>query len=463
IATVRRREEGGRWTKSEGERLMLLRGAIASGAFDYVDLESDIADQIPRYGQTKRIVSFHLFEGTPDDLEGLHQAIAAEDADIIKIATMANSIDDCFRMMEVVKNAKVPTIGICMGEMGTMTRILSTRLGSPFTYASFSVEKKVAPGLIHWLKMRDLYRIDDISPQTELFGVIADPVAHSHSPIIHNGAFQAAGIDARYLPFRVPQDDLQRFIQGCSDLGVHGLSVTIPHKEEALDECSQAEQAATGIGAVNTIVFDKKQTLGYNTDYRAAMDCIESVFQSRQPSSAGMEEYDARGMDRTADEPLRGFRCLLMGAGGVSRAIAWGLIQRGMSVVLTSRTQTRADRLAQDLGCRAVPWEHRKEVRFDLLVNGTPVGMFPNVDATPFPSEAIMDDQVVFDTVYNPEQTLLIKDARRARASVITGVDMFIRQAAYQYKLFTGRDADIELMRTKLKEATSPVRLNRDN
>ncbi|MEL6895685.1 MAG: type I 3-dehydroquinate dehydratase, partial [Planctomycetota bacterium] len=194
IATVRRREEGGRWTKSEGERLMLLRGAIASGAFDYVDLESDIADQIPRYGQTKRIVSFHLFEGTPDDLEGLHQAIAAEDADIIKIATMANSIDDCFRMMEVVKNAKVPTIGICMGEMGTMTRILSTRLGSPFTYASFSVEKKVAPGLIHWLKMRDLYRIDDISPQTELFGVIADPVAHSHSPIIHNGAFQAAGI-----------------------------------------------------------------------------------------------------------------------------------------------------------------------------------------------------------------------------------------------------------------------------
>ncbi|MEL6899127.1 MAG: shikimate dehydrogenase, partial [Planctomycetota bacterium] len=157
------------------------------------------------------------------------------------------------------------------------------------------------------------------------------------------------------------------------------------------------------------------------------------------------------------------FRCLLMGAGGVSRAIAWGLIQRGMSVVLTSRTQTRADRLAQDLGCRAVPWEHRKEVRFDLLVNGTPVGMFPNVDATPFPSEAIMDDQVVFDTVYNPEQTLLIKDARRARASVITGVDMFIRQAAYQYKLFTGRDADIELMRTKLKEATSPVRLNRDN
>ncbi len=178
LITCRRREDGGRWEKTEEERQMLLRSAIASGV-DYVDLEEDIAEKIPRYGKTKRIISLHNFEFTPAELEDVHDRLARLDADIVKIATMANSFADTIRMLRLMEHAKVPTIAICMGDLGMVTRILSLRYGAPFTYAAMDSERKIAPGMIPWKTMRDLYRPETITDQTKLFGVVADPVAHS--------------------------------------------------------------------------------------------------------------------------------------------------------------------------------------------------------------------------------------------------------------------------------------------
>lgn len=443
VVTVRRKEDGGRWEHSEADRLVLLRSAIAAGV-EYIDIEADIASQIPRYGKTKRIISYHDFSGTPDELEELHAAMASEDADIVKIATMANTFSDNIRMIKLTMNAKVPTIGICMGETGMMTRILANRVGSPFTYATFSTDKKLAPGQLNWKEMNSLYHYESIKKDTALFGVIADPVAHSHSPLIHNAAFVDAGINARYLPFRVPKDDLQTFMNTCHDIGVEGISITIPHKEASLDYCTQAEASATGIGAINTMIFNGEDRLGYNTDYRAAMDCIEETF----------------GIARGTENSMQGKTALILGAGGVSRAVAWGLRQRKCDVVITSRTEERAKMLAAEIGCTAVAWDERYDVKAHLLVNGTPVGMHPNVDDSPFQESSINQFMVVFDTVYNPENTLLVKQARRKQARVITGVDMFVRQAAYQYRLFTGKDAPTDLMRLKIKQATNPVQIN---
>lgn len=443
VVTARRREDGGRWMKTEQERLMLLRSAIAAGV-EYVDIEADIAAQIPRYGNTKRIISFHDFSETPANLEELHDAMAEEDADIVKIATMANSFEDCIRMMELVKNAKVPTIGICMGEIGTVTRLMANRLGSPFTYATFAGGRKMAPGLLDWKEMQELYRYQEIDDETEIFGVVADPVAHSYSPLIHNRAFFDQNLNARYFPFRVPKDDLPHFIKQGRGFGICGLSVTIPHKEDALDYCSQAESSVTGIGAVNTLVFHEEDLLGYNTDYRAAMDCIEELFK----------------INKNAERPMQGMKVMILGAGGVSRAVAWGLRQRHAEVTISSRNHERSQLLAAELGCQAVEWEFRHSQQINLLVNGTPVGMHPDVDSSPFDASELNQFVAVFDTVYNPENTLLIKQAKKANCRIITGVDMFVRQAAYQYKLFTGRDAPLSLMRKTIKEATNPVQLN---
>ena len=438
LITCRRREDGGRWEKSEEERQMLLRSAIASGV-DYVDLEEDVAAKIPRYGKTKRIISLHNFEFTPAELEDVHDRLAKLDADIVKIAAMANSFADTIRMLRLMEQAQVPTIAISMGDIGMVTRILSLRYGSPFTYTAMDSERKIAPGMIPWKTMSELYRPEAITTDTKLFGVVADPVAHSHSPLLHNTAFAADELDCRYLPFRIPPDDLKMFMAWCQQAGIGGLSVTIPHKEAMLDHIQQAEQAVNGIGALNTVVFRDGEAAGYNTDYRAAMELI-------------LDRVGADGPDA-----LKGRGVLILGAGGVSRAIAYGLRQRGALVAISSRTQDRSERLAREVGGRALPWNARYDIRPGILINGTPIGMHPEVDDSPYAKEKLFDSMLVFDTVYNPEQTLLIKDARHAGCQVITGVEMFIRQAAYQYKLFTGRAPDVELMRATLKAATSPV------
>ena len=439
VVTCRRREDGGRWEKSEEERQMLLRSAIASGV-DYVDLEEDIAARIPRYGKTKRIVSLHNFEQTPADLDEVHARLAKLDADIVKIATLANSFADTIRMLRLMESVKMPTIGICMGDIGTATRILGLRYGAPFTYTTFSSDRRIAPGQITWQAMRDQYRAQSITEKTRLFGVVADPVAHSLSPLLHNTSFAADSLDCCYLPFRIPPDELGLFLAWCREMKIEGLSVTIPHKETMLAYIQQAEAAVNGIGALNTVVFRDGEALGYNTDYRAAMDSIMERIGAEQGAEA-----------------LRGRGVLVLGAGGAARAIAFGLRQRGAIVAITSRTHGRAETLAREVGGRALPWNSRYDIRPGILVNATPIGMHPEVDDTPYAKDKLNESMLIFDTVYNPEQTLLIKNARQMGCQVITGVEMFVRQAAYQYKLFTGRTANPELLRKTLKDATSPV------
>ncbi|MCY2976566.1 MAG: shikimate dehydrogenase [Planctomycetota bacterium] len=440
VVTCRRKEDGGRWDRPEEERLMLLRSAIAMGV-EYVDLEEDIADKIPRYGKTKRIVSAHNFEGTPLDLGALHDSLSKHDADIVKIATLANRFEDVIRMLDLMQNASVPTIGISMGDMGTLTRILASRFGAPFTYCVYSSERRVAPGQLTFDQMKNLYQVDEINEATKIFGVIADPVAHSYSPLIHNAAFAHQGLNARYIPFRVPRSELADFLRWGEAYGIGGLSVTIPHKESIIEFIHQAESAAKEIGAVNTVIFANMETVGYNTDYRAAMDCLT----------------EAMAKQSTAPQPFKDKGVLMLGAGGVTRAIGYGLARRGAKVLISSRTQERSEALAQEIGGKALPWASRYDVKPDIIVNGSPLGMFPDIDSTPYDGKKLEEHQIVFDTVYNPEQTMLVKAARGTGCTVITGLQMFIRQAAYQYRLFTGKEPPVDVMMKTLQRAISPL------
>lgn len=440
IITCRRERDGGRWTDTEQARQMLLRTAIVEGV-DYIDLEDDIAGGIPRYGKTKRIISYHNFRETPPDLEELHARLVALDADVVKIATMAHNPHDNVRMLRLVKNAKVPTVGLCMGEIGTPTRILANKFGSVFTFATFHHERSLAPGQLGYKQMRDVYHYDEINPDTEVFGVIADPIGHSLSPVIHNAAFKHLKMNRVYVPFRVPREDLKQFLDDCDELGIKGLSVTIPHKEEVLPLITKSDSSVQGIGAANTIVFKDGERIAYNTDYRAAMDSLERAVG-----------------DITTDKPFAGKMVLILGAGGVSKALAYGAKRRGGDVVIASRTFERADDLARRVGGRAVEWEARHNIKADILINGTPIGMHPNVDETPYERRHLRPSTIVFDTVYNPENTLLIKEARQQGCLVITGVDMFVGQAALQFKLFTGQDAPLEVMRQEMKRAIGPAK-----
>ncbi len=437
ICACRREMDGGFWQGTEQDRLMLLRSAIADGV-DYVDLEEDIADKVPRYGTTKRIVSYHNFRDMPDDLEITHERMCQMDADIIKMAVMAHDPRDNLRMLKLIQTSSKPMVGMCMGEIGTPTRILAGKFGAPFTYATFSRERPMAPGQLTYKDMNAIYHYDRINAETELYGVIADPITHSLSPVIHNGGFRHLNMNKCYIPFRVPRENLSSFMRDCKELGLKGLSVTIPHKEEILHFTDQVDGAVHGIGAANTVVFEESGTVGYNTDFHAAMDSLESAAR--------------HGSSKT--NPLEGKSALILGAGGVAKAVAFGLTRRKVDVTIASRTHFRSQMLADQLKCKTIHWEDRYDEKYDVLINGTPVGMHPNVNETPFDSKRLHFTTIVFDTIYNPELTLLIKEAKKVGCQVVTGVDMFIRQAAMQFKFFTGENAPMNAMREAMKRAT---------
>lgn len=442
VITCRRPEDKGRWSRSEEQRLAVLRTAIVAEV-EYVDLEDDIADQIPRYGKTKRIISHHNFDETPQNLEEIHESLCEKDPDIVKLVTMANSPEDSVRMLKLVANAKVPTIGFCMGEYGVISRILCGKYGAPFTYATFSRERELAPGQLSFTEMTKIYGYDQIGPETAVYGVIGDPIAHSLSPLIHNLAFQHDKIDAVYLPFRVPKDRLAATLQDLEWLNVQGYSVTIPHKVGALQMAKHADEASQTMGVANTLFRDGENAWqARNTDYDAALDSIRLGLDPEGKSSG---------------DPINGKQVLLLGAGGVAQAIGAGVMDAGGALTITNRSRERGETLATELGCAYTSWENRGSGFYDVLVNGTSVGMYPNVNETPFQQNFMHDDMLVFDTVYNPENTLLLKQSRERNCKTVSGIEMFVRQAAAQYRMFTGKEPPLEVMRNTLRSGISAV------
>jgi len=442
VITCRRSADGGKWQGSEAQRELLLRTAIAEGV-DYVDLEDDIAARVPRFGKTKRIVSFHDFRKTPDNLDDIHRRLAQCDPDIIKITTMANHPGDNVRILDMVRKAGVPTIGLGMGDIGVPTRILVGKFGAPHTYATFHHERALAPGQLSYEQMTEVYRYDRINAETEVYGVVADPIGHSYSPLIHNAGFGHLGLNKVYVPFRVPREDLGRFIDEAPSLGIRGLSITIPHKEEVIKKLTMIDAAVQGIGAANTVVLNGLVRAGYNTDYHAAMVSLEEAMEL---SSAG-------------ERPFAGMTAMVMGCGGAGMAITYGLVRRGAKVLVSDIAPRKAELVAERFKCVAVDWADRHKANLDILINSTPVGMHPNVDESPFEKHHLRPSMVVFDAVYNPENTLLIKDARSRNCTVVTGIEMFVRQACLQFKHFTGQEGPAELMREVIRRAIGAVRL----
>jgi 3-dehydroquinate dehydratase/shikimate dehydrogenase len=444
IFTCRRGADGGLWRGPEEKRQKLLREAIAAGV-DYIDLERDVAGQIRRFGKTQRIVSYHNLKSTPAELGDIAEECGEIDADIVKIATMAHSIEDASRVLAVAAQAKKPTIAIAMGELGHFTRILGAKFGAPFTYAGFNPERNFAPGMPWFKDLKNDYAYDYINEDTEVYAVVGDPIGHSLSPAIHNAAFRSMGLNKTLVPLLVPSGRLKDTVDELAWLGVRGYSVTIPHKEEVIGLLTKSDGAVERTGSCNTMVVDGKERIGYNTDYRAAMDSLEETL------GGVTGEGEA--------SPLLEKQVLILGAGGVARSIAFGLSRRGAQVTVTNRHDERSARLAEEVGCRAVPWSNRASLHnVHVMINCTPVGMHPNVDDTPMPPAGFQPGMIVMDTVYHPENTMFLKLARERECKTVTGVDMFVRQAAHQFLLYTGKEAPLDVMREVVRRKLGPVR-----
>jgi 3-dehydroquinate dehydratase/shikimate dehydrogenase len=294
------------------------------------------------------------------------------------------------------------------------------------TYVSIERGKESASGQLTLNESINYYKIGRLNKNTKIAGLIGNPVWHSWSHIIHNAGFEKLSINAVYLKFQV--DKLKEFIDYFKQLNALGFSVTIPHKIEVMKYLDEIDEKAKEIGAVNTIVIKNKKLIGYNTDCDGAMQALKGKIN--------LKNKDA----------------VLLGAGGSTRAIAYGLREEGANVTILNRTVEKAKSLAGYFGCEYGSLSKLEDIDYDILINTTSVGMRPNADESVISSNLIKKDSVVFDIVFNPFKTKLLKDAENRSCTVIPGFEMLLKGSMLQFNLWTGRDAPEQLMRRKVME-----------
>jgi 3-dehydroquinate dehydratase/shikimate dehydrogenase len=459
IVTCRAASEGGRVELSDDERLSRLQAAAP--AAKYLDIELDTLRRIPESADRlggRLIVSAHDFLGRPDRLHNLVLEINRSSAAVTKIVWTARTIRDNLEAFEILQTRSKPTIALCMGEAGILSRILAKKFGAFLTFAALSSDAGTAPGQIEISELKRTYRWDSIGPETKIYGVVAQPVMHSMSPAIHNAAFDRVGHDGVYVPLLVEgsYESFKAFMESFLNFdGLHlsGLSITLPHKENALrylrEKGAAVEDLAVRIGAVNTIMIDRASngssdgsrfTLrGINTDYAAILDCIT----------------ERLGITR---EKLKDYRVAVIGAGGTGRTAVAALAHCGATVVIYNRTRERAESLAAEFNGNtghvvAAAMEKLCASCCHVYINTTSVGMYPRSDASPLPDPPpkFTADTLVFDTIYNPPKTRLLSIAEEAGARTIGGVEMFVRQAAAQFQAWTGLTAPTDVMRSAVE------------
>ncbi|XP_031405902.1 bifunctional 3-dehydroquinate dehydratase/shikimate dehydrogenase, chloroplastic-like isoform X3 [Punica granatum] len=449
LITYRPLREGGQYDGDENRRQDALRLAMHLGA-SYVDIELEVAYEFINSIRVKKpenfkvIVSSHNFHGTPSSeaIGKLVVMIQASGADIVKVATTALDITDCARVFQMTVQSQIPTIGIAMGERGLISRILSPKFGAYLTYGALEASAISAPGQPLAKDLWDLYNFRLIRPDTKVYGVISKPVGHSKSPLLFNAAFKSAGLNAVYLHLLV--DDVKKFFETYSAVDfVAGCSCGIPHKEVALKCMDEIDPIAKKIGAINNIMRRPDGTLtAFNTDYIGAISAIEDGL---------------RGcfLVYQVGSPLAGKLFVVLGAGGAGKALAYGAAQKGARIVVANRTLERAKELAGNVGGQAMTLDEVASFHPEdemVLANATSVGMTPKIDQTPIPKQALKNYCLVFDAVYTPKDTRLLRETRESGAFIVYGTEMLIRQGFEQYKNFMGLPAPEELFRMVMEK-----------
>ncbi len=434
LATCRRTHAQGEFAGSIEEQERILSAAAAAGA-QLIDVEIETAELSPgtveRLRQSARVVlSFHDFERTPPPGRALKRLLRIP-ADIYKIAVQALKPSDNARLLSLLDDAEQALVVLGMGEVGAASRILGPARGAAFAFAAPDIAAGTAPGQFPASRMRNQYRVHKLKRDAAIYGVIASPVGHSMSPALHNRAFQSRRVNAVYLPFLVEPPRLTDFFRLATDLPVQGFSVTIPHKQRIIRRLDSVDALAKRIGAVNTVYRKKGKLCGTNTD--------------------------ALGVTAPLEKRLRlgGKSVLVVGSGGAARAAAFALVDKGAKVTLTGRSFDKVQRLARAARAEALAWNKLPGRGFDALVQTTPVGMHPNVDGNLFAD--MVPAEVVFDMVYNPLETALIKRAQELGKETILGLEMFLEQAAAQFEIWTQQTAPRQVMRAAVLDLLQGV------
>jgi len=427
IATCRRAATGGKFKGTIAAELEILEKAALAGCH-LVDLELQTAEHMkPAQMQRLRsrgaalIISYHDFESTRD-LDRIFERIHPFQPEFVKIVSTAKTLSDNVTMMRFLdrRRDEANLIGISMGDQGTISRVLGLRAGSVFTFASAHAGEETGAGQIDARTLRETWRIDQIDASTKVYGVAGNPVRHSLSPLIHNMAFRRETVNGVFLPLQTAR--MSDLLTLTREVPLHGLAITMPFKSDIIRHLEKTDAISEKIGACNTVVraLDGK-LYGFNTDVAAIVRPLERRL------------------------PLSGAKILVLGAGGAGRAAVFGLTDKGAEVFVCNRTPETAKKLARQAKAKFIRRDQLAKSSFDVIINATPVGMRSLKPASPLEPKEI-NARLVFDLVYNPIDTPLIRMAREKGLPVITGVEMFVHQGARQFEIWTGKPAPEEEM-----------------
>ena len=433
IATCRRKQFGGHFVQSLTAELDVLLAAAGAGC-RIVDLEVESAEEAKpaqlaqwraklRAAGAALLVSYHDFTKTKN-LEQAAKRIEAFQPDFVKVVSTARSLADNLAVLRLIEDRSLSAhvVGIAMGEEGIVSRVLGPRAGAAFTFASSEDGVETAPGQVTARTLHDLYRVEQLDQATRVFGVAGNPIAHSLSPLMHNTAFRRENVNAVLLPLKVRTlSDLLTLVR---ELPLAGVAVTMPLKQEVLPYLANMDPLTARIGACNTLRTGADGKLyGFNTDVAGVVRPLEKRLK------------------------LKGARVAVLGAGGAARAAVFGLVGQGAEVFVVNRTHETAVALAKQAKAKALKHEQFAKSRFDVLINTTPCGMAGNKQALPI-EEDELNAGLVFDMVYNPLETPLLKLAKELGIPTVSGVEMFVQQGARQFEIWTGKPApEAEMLR----------------
>ena len=422
IATCRRKAHGGSFDGPLAAELEILTKAAQCGC-QIIDLEIESAEEAKsvqvaklRAAGAALLVSFHDFSRTKG-LEEAADRIAAFKPDYVKVVSTARALTDNLAVLRLIEGRSLDSqiVGIAMGEEGLISRILGPRAGAAFTFASWSTETETAPGQVTAEALRDLYRLEHLDPATRIFGVAGNPISHSLSPLLQNAAFKREVVNAILLPLKAKS--VQDLLTLASDLPLAGCAITMPFKTEVLPHLANMDPLTSKIGACNTLRMGADGKLyGFNTDVAGIIRPLHRRLR------------------------LKGARVAVLGAGGAARAAVFGLVEEGAEVLVVNRTHEHAVTLARQAKAKSLKHELLAKQRFDVLINATPCGMAGSKQALPI-AENELNASLVFDMVYNPLETPLLKLARARNIPVVTGLEMFVQQGARQFEIWTGKPA----------------------
>ena len=432
IGTCRRTKGGGKFRGSVAAEADILVKAAAAGC-QLLDVELPSAAAMkPKDLQRVRhaaavVLSFHDFRATRK-LEETYKKMTALPADFYKIVGTATHLADNVTMMRFLeqKSHERSVIGVCMGEQGIISRVLGVRAGSAFTFAAAGAGEETAPGQLDSRTLRDVYRIEQVENSTRVYGVAGDPVEHSLSPVMMNAAFRRETVNAVYVALHAKSlNDLMVCVR---EIPIHGLSITMPYKEEILKHLDNVEPLAEKIGAVNTVIRAQDGKLyGFNTDVAGVVRPLEQRLT------------------------LKGAKILVLGAGGAARAAVFGLRERAAEVFIVNRSSGAGQKLAKKSKSKFLTQSQMRKLQFDAIINATPVGMGSSKQS-PLKEKEI-NCRYLLDMVYVPAETRLVKLARARGVQVIPGSEMFVQQGARQFEIWTGKPAPVQEMQHIVEKA----------